>query len=158
MMALEQQGGRFQQWAWQNEWAKSSTPEQTGFRLGEGRLQWETSVNSVRTRDCVLTTLTIKTKKSVIWRQRAHLCVRYILDCRLFYIITSLWDRWIGCFGCIPKVLFFLFSSIISLSIFIYYFTLILILLKRVDKTGPTEYTCSIFGLVLRRLTHEYQE
>ena len=30
---------RFQQWAWQNEWAGSSTPEQAGFRLGEGRLQ-----------------------------------------------------------------------------------------------------------------------
>jgi hypothetical protein len=29
---------RFQQWAWQNEWAGSSTPEQAGFRLGEGRL------------------------------------------------------------------------------------------------------------------------
>lgn len=33
---------RFQQWAWQNEWAGSSTPEQAGFRLGEERLQ-ETS-------------------------------------------------------------------------------------------------------------------
>jgi hypothetical protein len=34
---------------------------------------------------------------------------------------------------------------------------LILILLKHVDKTGHTEHT-SIPGLVLRRLTHEYQE
>ena len=41
-MAPEQQSGRFQLWAWQNDWAASSTPmqtvkpEQTGFRLGRG--------------------------------------------------------------------------------------------------------------------------
>ena len=35
---------------------------------------------------------------------------------------------------------------------------LILISLKRVDKTAPTECTSSTFGLVLRRLTHDYQE
>jgi hypothetical protein len=40
-MAPEQQSGRFQQRAWQNDWAASSTPEQTGFRLrGWGKLQF----------------------------------------------------------------------------------------------------------------------
>jgi hypothetical protein len=36
----EHQSGRFQQWAWQTDWAGSSTPEQAGFRLGEGRLHF----------------------------------------------------------------------------------------------------------------------
>ena len=70
--------------------------------------------------------------------------VRYSLDCWLLYIA----------FLCDRRTWYEFYCS--------FYFHLLniltLILLKHIKEKGHTEHTSPIPGLVLRRLTHEYQE